>query len=138
MMKDHNHSDAKSGDGMSGRGGSNVGKMEGKPAAGIGDMREVMRNQLMNVKLYEHQGSADNLLGANRRSTLVKKGEKTTLQDLEQNYKMAHISKAGMSPAPQRNKLDIGLASPKRAEPPKGLMNRTTSNDNFVKRLGSP
>lgn len=69
MMKMMKEADNKSGDGLSGRGNTGTGKMDGKPAAGIGDMREMMRNQLMNVKLYEHQGSADNLIG-NRRSNL--------------------------------------------------------------------
>lgn len=119
-----------SGDGNSGRVG---GKMDGKAAAGIGDMRDMMRNQLMNVKLYENQGSADTLIGSR------KKGEKVSLQELEGTYKMATISKAGMSPTPQRSKLDMGgSGSPKRGEKEKGYMNRTTSNENFAKRIGSP
>lgn len=29
-----------------------AGKMDGKPAMGMADMKEMMKNQLMNVKLY--------------------------------------------------------------------------------------
>lgn len=54
----------------------------------------------MNVKLYEHQGSADNLMGGGNRRSNLKGGGKTTLAELEGNYKMATISKQGMSPAP--------------------------------------
>lgn len=96
-MKDQ---DNKSGDGLSGRGNTGHGKMDGKPAAGIGDMREMMRNQLMNVKLYEHQGSADALIGGGNRRSNLGKGGKTTLAELEGSYKMATITKQGMSPAP--------------------------------------
>ena len=42
--------------------GRNVGKMDGQPAVGIGDMRDMMKNQLMNVKMYENSGSHDNLI----------------------------------------------------------------------------
>jgi len=48
----------------------------------------------MNVKLYEGQGSADNLVGSRK-----SKG-KVSLADLEGSYKMATISKQGMSPTP--------------------------------------
>ena len=34
----------KGGDALSGRGNAGEGKMDGKPAAGIGDMRDFMRN----------------------------------------------------------------------------------------------
>lgn len=64
MMKMMRDVDNKSGDGMSGRAG---GKMDGKPAVGIGDMRDMMKNQLMNVKLYENAGSHDNLISSNKR-----------------------------------------------------------------------
>ena len=83
----------------------------------------------MDVKLYENQGSADNLLSRKSGG----KGGKTTLSDLEGQYKMATISKSGMSPAPQRKGLDLG--SPKRNQ---GFMARTTSNDDFARRIGSP
>ena len=89
---------------------------------------------MYNVKLYEHQGSADNLIG-NRRSNLKTGQGKTTLAELEGSYKMATISKAGMSPAPQRSKLELNMGSPKRE---KIYMNRTTSNENFEKRINSP
>lgn len=71
MMKDQEN---KSQDGLSGRAGAYAGqgKMDGKPAVGMGDMREMMRNQLMNVKLYENQGSADNLIGSTNRRSNVK------------------------------------------------------------------
>lgn len=133
MMKEQERNEAKSGDGLSGRGNTGSGKMDGKPAAGIGDMRDMMRNQLMNVKIYEGQGSADNLM-ANRRSNL-KGNSKVSLAELEGTYKMSTITKAGMSPAPQRNKLDMNMGSPKRD---KLYMNRTQSNENFEKRLNSP
>lgn len=84
MMKEQES--GKSADALSGRG--NTGKMDGKPSAGIGDMRDMMRQQLMNVKLYENQGSADNLL-----TTKKGKGGKVSLADLEGSYKMATISK---------------------------------------------
>ena len=47
MMKEQ--TGGKSSDALSGRG-----KMDGQPSAGIGDMRDMMRQQLMNVKLYEN------------------------------------------------------------------------------------
>ena len=102
--------------------------MDGKPAVGMGDMREMMRNQLMNVKLYENQGSADNLIGSTNRRSNVKGNQKVSLAELEGSYKMATISKQGMSPAPQRNKMDMAMGSPKRD---RVNINRTTSNDNF-------
>jgi len=37
---------------MSGKSLKGVGKMDGKPAMGMADMKEMMKNQLMNVKLY--------------------------------------------------------------------------------------
>lgn len=115
---------AKSTDNLSGRAG--VGQMDGKPAMGSADMKEFMRNQLMNVKVYEGQGSADNLAG-----TRKTKG-KVSLADLEGSYKMSTITKSGMSPTPQRSKLDMG--SPKRD---RAYMNRAGSNDNFA-RVSSP
>lgn len=124
MMK--TDQDGKSGDGLSGR-NAGAGKMDGKSAAGIGDMREMMRNQLMNVKVYENQGSADNLIGSTNRRSNVRGNQKVSLAELEGTYKMTTITKQGMSPAPQRNKIDMG-GSPKRE---RGYMNRTTSNDNF-------
>lgn len=121
---------------MSGRGAgyTGQGKMDGKPAVGMGDMREMMRNQLMNVKLYENQGSADNLIGSTNRRSNVKGNQKVSLAELEGSYKMATISKQGMSPAPQRNKMDMAMGSPKRD---RVNINRTTSNDNF-QRVSSP
>ena len=80
MMKDQEG--GKSADGMSGR-NAGAGKMDGKAAAGIGDMREMMRNQLMNVKTYEGQGSADNLGGYGRKHTNVNKNQKVSLAELE-------------------------------------------------------
>ena len=122
MMKDQ---EGKSADGLSGR-NAGAGKMDGKAAAGIGDMRDMMRNQLMNVKVYENQGSADNLIGSTNRRSNVRGNQKGSLAELEGTYKMATITKQGMSPAPQRNKIDMGMGSPKRE---RGYMNRTTSND---------
>jgi len=131
MMK--NDEQGKSADGLSGR-NAGQGKMDGKSAAGIGDMRDMMRNQLMNVKLYEGQGSADNLIGTTNRRSNVRGTQKVSLQELEGSYKMTTIThtKQGMSPAPQRSKIEMG--SPKRE---RGYMNRTTSNDNF-QRVSSP
>ena len=64
MMKMMREQDARSGgDGVSGRHG---GKMDGAPAVGIGDMRDMMKNQLMNVKLYENHGSTDNLISSKK------------------------------------------------------------------------
>ena len=75
MMREQEASDGKS--------GRHGGKMDGAPAVGIGDMRDMMKNQLMNVKLYENSGSHDNLL-QNRKGN-----SKVTLNELEGSYKMA-------------------------------------------------
>ena len=59
---------------------SNVGKMGDKPAMGMADMKQMMKEQLMNVKLYGSGGAMDS--GRNSQKELK------TLKSLEQNYDM--------------------------------------------------
>lgn len=89
IMKLMREQEQKSADGQSGRG---VGKMDGMPAAGIADMKEMMKSQMMNVKVYEaasHSPTGGGFGHSARQADLVKNTSKTNLTQLQSKYEMA-------------------------------------------------
>lgn len=72
---------------MSGKSLKGVGKMDGKPAMGMADMKEMMKNQLMNVKLYGEKDEKGAFDGRKSSKQL------TSLNSLEGEFDMPKFGK---------------------------------------------
>lgn len=69
---------------------NNVGRMDGKPAMGMGDMKQMLRDQLLDVKLY---GDSEACQDAGRRSTK----NLTSLGALEKDFAMPKFGQSTAS-----------------------------------------
>jgi hypothetical protein len=78
---------------MSGKSLRGTGKMDGKPAMGMADMKEMMKNQLMNVKMYGEGVETGRGTFDGRKSSK----QLTNLSSLEKDFDMPKFGKDGSS-----------------------------------------
>lgn len=100
-----------------------AGKMDGKPAIGMGDMKQMLKDQLNNVKLY---GEKRNSIGGAAALESRKSTKQISLAQLEKEYDMPKFGNNTSSIKTSRNSThNIGSGLLK---PPTSLKTPTASS----------
>lgn len=108
---------------------SGASRMEGKPAVGIADMKQMMKDQLLDVKLYGEKDGMD----AGRRSTK----NLTSLGALEKDFEMPKFGQSAAStPAMKTTRKTIHHAGLGALKPPTSLRTPTAYNSTGGQKPG--
>lgn len=107
---------------------AHVGKMDGKPAVGMGDMKQMLREQLMDVKLYGDADASD----AGRRSTK----NLTSLGALEKDFAMPKFGQGTASTSSMRTTRKSTHAGLGALKPPTSLRTPTAYNSSGARPSG--